>query len=148
MTVVLVLSISSILISLWALWVSIQSRRFTRRQVEIMQAAQQLERATEHVWAEKFDSAVSAVQRIGPSWTQTPHAKFNTCTLVFPEPDLVDRIERYLIDGTMSRAPVRARQIHAADLRLTVVRETITQALECVDEFKRNWPHEAAKLKL
>jgi hypothetical protein len=140
-----------ILISIYALWVSIESRKYTRAQVELMQEQERTrerERAIEDEWAQKFDDAVSAVQKVASAWTQTPGGQTNTYGLAFPGPDLVPRIERYLIEEKMSRGPVRARQINAAQLRLPIVQETITQVLDCVERFKREWPGETVRLNL
>lgn len=117
MVVILILPIVSIAVSLYALW-------YSRQQVKIMQAqerARQEERTDEDRWALKFDSAVSVVQKIGPQWTQMPYAQVSTSALVFPDSELVGRIERYLIDGKINARPVNARQLHANELRLPIV---------------------------
>jgi len=145
------LSIIPILIALYALWVSLRTEKYARTQVELMQR-QETERVREQAiqdeWSAKFDAAVSAVQKIAPRWTQTPNGQTNTYGLAFPGPDLVPQIEHYLVEEKLSRGPVRARQINGAELRLPVVRETITQVLACVEKFKRDWPAEAKKLGL
>jgi len=150
-----ILSILALIIStpiaLYALKVSMESRTYTRKQVELMQKQeeeQRRDRATEEEWAAKFDAAVSAVLKTAPTWTKTPEAQVPTFALTFPDQVLIGRIERYLIEGSLHLRPVVARQIQATELRLPIVRETITQVLECVEKFKRDWPDEAARLKL
>ena len=146
-----ILSIIPILISLYALRVSLRAKEYARAQVKLMQEQEEKrdrEQASEDEWSAKFDEAVSAVQKLGPAWIQTKEGQTNAYGLAFPGPDLVPRIERYLIEEKLSRGPVRARQMNVAQLRLPVVQETITQVLCCVEKFRQDWPDEAKKLRL
>jgi hypothetical protein len=147
----LILWIISILISIYALCVSLRAKEYARTQVRLMQEQEKKrdhEQASQDEWSAKFDEAVSAVQKLAPAWIQTREGQTNAYGLAFPGLDLVQRIERYLIEEKLSRGPVRARQMNVAQLRLPVVQDTITEVLGCVEKFKQNWPDEAKKLKL
>lgn len=144
-------SIIPILIALYALRVSLRTEKYARAQVKLMQEQEEKrerEQASQDQWSAKFDAAVSAVQKLGPAWIQTKQGQTNAYGLAFPGPDLVPRIERYLIEDKLSRGPVRARQMDVAQLRLPLVQETVTQVLDCVEKFKQDWPDEAKRLNL
>jgi len=64
-------------------------------------------------WAAKFDKAISAIQKLGPHWMLANASQTNAYGLAFPGPDLVPRIESYLIEEKLSRGPVRTRSINA-----------------------------------
>jgi hypothetical protein len=147
----LALSILPILISLIAIWLAWDAKRYARVQVDLMREQEQKrdqERATDDEWAVKCDAAVTAIQKIMPHWMQASSGLTNAYGLAFANQALRARIERYLTVERIGPGPVRARQIGVDQLRLPVVRETITQVLDGLAKFKQNYPDESRKLGL
>ena len=96
--------------------VSLREGKYARTRVELMQEQERKsvrEQAILGDWAAKFDKAISAIQKLGPHWMLANASQTNAYGLAFPGPDLVPRIESYLIEEKLSRGPVRTRSINA-----------------------------------
>jgi hypothetical protein len=66
--------------------------------------------------------------------------------MVFPDRDLRDNIETFLIDKKGDR--MEAKPLPPTMLRLQVVRDTIQKVLDGVEEMKRADPEVAGRLRL
>jgi hypothetical protein len=66
--------------------------------------------------------------------------------IVFPDPDLRQNIDTFLIDRKGER--MQARHVTPEQLRLQVVRDTIQRVLDCVEEMKQTDPEAATRLRL
>lgn len=145
----MLLAAISLLLSIAAILISILSFRYTKRQTEIMEA--QESRRTREVenlklWEQRFNEAVSAVLKIGPSWIHTKDGLTNAYGVVCPQPQLRQRIEAYLVNRQGDH--FSARQASSNLLGMGIVQRTITELLECAERFKREDARNAAKLGL
>ncbi|SRR6266581_2697760 len=145
----MLLAAISLILSIAAILISIFSFRYTKRQTEIMEAQESRrtrEAANLKLWEQKFNEAVSAVTKVGPSWIQTKNAQTNAYGIVCPKPELRQRIEAYLVNRQGDH--FSARQASSDLLGMSIVQHTITELLECVEHFRQADPGNATKLGL
>lgn len=140
----LVLSVAAIVISLLAL-------NYARQQTEIM-SRQETRAANEDLdaaeWNSKFGQAVDASLKAARGWFVQGGAQTYAYGLVFPDPVLRERIETYLIETDRRRDHFAARQATREHMRMPLVRQTITEVLDCRARFVDSDPEVARKLGL
>jgi hypothetical protein len=104
-------------------------------------------------WAEMYALAIRHLNNIVPRfYTGRPgppgigRAGGNGYGIVFPDPDLRQNIDTFLIDRKGER--MQARSLTPELLRLQVVRNTIQKVLDAIEAINRDDPEVASRLHL
>ena len=96
-------------------------------------------------WRVKFEHAAGLASRIYSAWLQlTPGTQTDASTAVFPDSELRGRIESHLISISGGRALVRP--VTPEQLSTPGMQKTITDVLNCVEQFKRANPAGARQI--
>lgn len=102
------------------------------------------QRKKDELWATKLDEATSALCKICLRFIAGGYG----FPVVFPDPNVRQRIESYLIDRQEGPLRAHAKQLNPEMLRLRVVQETIDLALDTIKKFKEARPDDAQRLGL
>jgi len=144
------LSALAILISLLAVYYAWRQAHYAKRQTEIMETQETRRRQEERntaEWVEKFDKAVAAVLKVGPSFIDRGGGtSTNAYGVALPNPEMRQHVETYLVERKGEH--FAARLTNGELLRMPIVQRTIQEVLDCTQKFKENDPDNANRLGL
>ncbi len=116
---------------------------YTKKQVDLLRE----DSREKKLWSTKHAEAVSLVIKTH-NWITMNGAQTIAYSHVFNDPAIRQWVETYIVHMDWPRSTMTPRVLEADQFALPIVQDTIKNAIETVQRFKRDHPADAAKLNL